>query len=44
MRKKKSVILDSKANDNYLVAIMKTQNSDWSKIWAEATLRDWERK
>lgn len=43
-KKEKSVILDSKANDNYLVAIMKMQNSDWSKISAAATLRDWERK
>ena len=43
-KKEKPVTLDSKANDNYLVAIMKMQNSDWSKIWATATLRDWERK
>ena len=43
-KKEKPVTLDSKANDNYLGAIMKKQNSDWSKIWAAATLRDWERK
>lgn len=43
-KKEKSVTLDSKTNDNYPVVIMKMHNSDWSKILAATTLRDWERK